>query len=161
MMPKIQHSDMTDKTTIDPDIPMLTRGIEEIEPDSIANVSYWPNRSDSGTKARSGVVTSVKKQPDGRLRFLIDDEEYDREIEVTIGETTGESQVRSRKSDRWTTLGTPLRINVADDAESVDELMLQSIEETFEGRRESIVAAAEVKWNSSIVDWFDWSEKHA
>lgn len=81
---------------------------------------------------------------EGYLEFRFRDEEREREIRTVLGRTIRESTVSSRKDERWTTLGTPLRVNVSEDADGVEELSDKAIEEHHTGRHESIVAAARI-----------------
>jgi uncharacterized protein YdiU (UPF0061 family) len=46
-----------------------------------------------------------------------------------LGRTIGENTVSSRKGERWITLGTPLRVNALEDADSMEELSDKAIEE--------------------------------
>lgn len=145
----------------DPDISVYTRNISRITPGVIASISYYPNRGKHGEKSRSGEITSVETLNDGRTRFVFADKTRDREIEVTIGDSVGQSNVRSRKDEKWTTLGKLLRVEVGDVGDELDDLMVKTTNEAFEGRYSSIVAVAAVKWNERILDWFEWSSRHA
>lgn len=69
--------------------------------------------------------------------------------------------MRSRKSDRWTTLGPILQVKVFGNLEETDDIHITAFQEACGGRHESAVAVAGVEWNSDILEWFEWSEDHA
>ena len=148
---------------IDSDIPMRLRGLNRIQSDNFVDVSYHSMRSKlDSPRTFIGEVSEVEEGlEDGYVRFYFSDEEKDRDLKVTLGNTTGSSQIRSRKNDRWTTLGTPLRVCVFEEIGSRGDVTNRVVHETNKGRHESAVAAAEVKWNKDILQWFDWSEEHA
>jgi len=148
-------------TELRDDTEIRFRNIGTIRPDAMVMLSYIPARGKYGPNDRSGVVTHVETREDGLLQFRFDDEDREREIEVVLGPEAGDSYVRSRKNQRWTTLGTPVRISAREDIDELNEMMLKTAEETFECRHESVVAAAEVEWNSQIIEWFTWSDENA
>lgn len=146
---------------VDDSIPIHFRDIGKIQSGTMVSVSYNPVRGKYGPRDRFGTVTEAETRADGRLRFRFDDKDREREIDVVLGPTAGESRIRSRKSERWTTLGTPLRISARNDIQDRSNFHRETASEFFEGRHESIVAAAQVEWNSRILDWLTWSEKNA
>jgi hypothetical protein len=81
---------------------------------------------------------------EGYLEFRFRDEEREREIRTALGRNIRESTVSLRKDEKWTTLGTPLRVNVSGDADGIEDLGDKAIEEHHTGRHESIVAAARI-----------------
>jgi len=109
----------------------------------------------------TGEIFEVDENVEEYIEFRFRDEEQERYIELTIGATTGDSTIRSRKNEQWTTLGTPLRIQVLEDVDSQSEFRRGTMNEFYSGRHESVVAVAEVDWNEPILEWFDWSEEHA
>ena len=145
---------------IDPDIPVRTRGIGQIESGVFVSLSYYPVRGGGGSNDRYGIVDRVNLTQEGLVRFWFDNEWEEKKIEVTIGPTIGESSVRSKK-ERWTTLGSPLRVAVRGDVNSHAEYAVETIQDAIDGRYEDIVAVAEVKRNSRILEWLNWSEQSA
>lgn len=146
---------------IDPDISIITRDVSRVSPDLFASVSYHPARGKSGHKSRTGRITSVGVVSDETFEFVIHDEEREREVEISVSSTIGESSVRSRKDERWTTLGVPLRVEVGDAGDDYNDFMIRGVQDAYEGRYTSIVAVATVRWNERILDWFDWSNRHS
>lgn len=142
-------------------IPVYTRELSRIALGLTSSVTYHPARGNGHQKGRSGTITSVDTLSDGRTRFIFYDDTYERDIEVTIGETVGQCDVRSRKDERWITLGKPLRVEVGQAGDEYEDLILKSVEEAFEGRYPSIVAIPAIKWNERILEWFEWSSRHA
>jgi hypothetical protein len=146
---------------VDSDITVHTRGIGEIEPGIFVTASYYPNRGEYGPRDRRGIVESVGRTDDRQVRFVFRDEVEERDIEITLGPTVGDCSIRSRKDSRWTTLGKPLRINAHEGAESTDDVAGEKVMKAFQGRYESVIAAAAVQWNDSILEWYDWSKENA
>lgn len=143
---------------LQPDIPMLVRGLDHLRPETFVTLSYHPRQGKYGPKERRGFVTEVSALTNAGGEFTFHDEEIDRDIKVRISRTTGKSTVRSRKNRRWRTIGTPLRVGVFTDVSDPAEVYLQRIDATTNDRREHAVVAAAVTWNTRILDWFEWSE---
>lgn len=147
--------------TPSPEIPIYTRRLSRIVPGVISSITYHPTRGNGHQKARWGEITSVEQLSGGRTRFVFYDETYERDVEVTIGATVGDCTVRSRKDQQWSTLGKPLRVEVGNEGDEYSDLIVKSIEEAFEGRYPSVVAISAIKWNERILEWFEWSRRHA
>lgn len=146
---------------IDPDIPVRTRNVGQIESGIFVSLSYYPVRGGGGSNDRYGIVDKVSLTQEGFVQFRFDDEWHEREIEVTVGPTIGQSSVRSQKNERWATLGSPLRIAVSEDANNHAEYVTDTIQDEVDGRYEDTVAVAEIDWNSRILEWLNWSEQSA
>jgi hypothetical protein len=146
---------------VDSGITVHTREIGKIEPGIFVTASYHPTRGEYGPRDRSGTVESVGRTEDGRVRFVFYDEAEERDIKVTLGPTVGDCSIRSRKDSRWTTLGTPLRIGAHEDGESIGDVVGEKARKAFQGRYESVIAAAAVQWNERILEWYDWSKENA
>jgi hypothetical protein len=146
---------------VDPNISIITRDVSRVSPDLFASVSYHPVRGKGGHKSRIGKITSVGVVSDEKLEFVIHDEERERDVEISVSSILGESSVRSRKDERWTTLGKPLRVEVGDASDDYNDFMFKGVQDAYEGRYTSIVAVAAVRWNERILDWFDWSNRHS
>lgn len=145
---------------IKPDIPIQTRGIKQIESGSLAVISYVPINGKQTSINRDGIINEINFTGERVVKFQFYDETKEREIEVTIGSTTGESKIRSRKDDRWTALGTPLRVGLSEDAGEFSEYVVDMVPDHIAGQYGDIVAAAAVKWNSQILKWFNQSEEN-
>ena len=151
----------SNENRVDPGITVHTRGIGEIEPGVFVTTSYHPARGEYGPRDRRGIVESVGRTDDGRVRFVYYDEVKERDIGVTLGPTVGDCSIRSRKESRWTTLGTPLRVDAHEDAESIGDVAGKKARKASQGRYESVIAAAAVQWNDRILEWYDWSKENA
>lgn len=152
---------MNEAAELASDLPMVHRDLDRIQPDRMVMVSYFSSRSTYWQHSRSGTIESVHTEEDGNVQFRFFDDEHERDIDVTIGSTTGESTIKSKKTENWTTLGTPVRITVHEDANGRMDMMNKSVAETYEGRYESVVAVASIEWNDQILKWFEWSEANA
>ena len=147
--------------SIKPGIPVRTRGIGQIESGVFVDLSYYPARGRNTPNGRHGTVNETNHTEEGLIQFRFYDESRQREIEVTVGPTTGESKVQSRKDERWTTLGTLSRVSLSEGAGDFGEYIVETVPGRSRSRYEDIVAVAETKGNSEILEWFTWSEQSA
>lgn len=147
--------------SIEQDIPVRTRRIGQIESGVFVNLSYYPVRGRNTPNGRRGIVSETNYTEEGIMQFRFYDESRQREIEVTVGPTTGDSKVQSRRSERWTTLGTPSRVSLSEDAGDFGEYTIETLPGRSRSRYADIVAVAETKGNREILEWLSWSKQNA
>ena len=132
------------------------------KPETFVMLSYYPLQGKYGPNERRGFVTEISALTDAGGQFTFYDTENERDIEVRISRTTSKSTVRSRKDRYWRIIGTPLRVSVFPNVSDPAGVYLQRVDpdtdEDQENNQEHAVVAAAVRWNTHILEWFEWSE---
>lgn len=135
---------------MDQTIPVLTRNVDQIETNKRLAITF--ERNTAGQGERDGFITDASENGmTGEPVFIRLETDKDT-VEVEIGETVGDSFLRERRGgeEGWNELGDPLRVGVYD-VEDRDEMRAKAYHEMMFREFESIVAVAQVKWNSKIL----------
>ena len=151
---------------MDEDIPMVTRELDRLKPGTLASVV--PKTDDApGSDDLWGEIEGMEPRSRGddrdaplviHLRTL----DADARIEVTVGETVGESATRKRQSSGdWSSVGVPLRVAVFPDCETRDGARGRLYAELAGDGPVTTIAVAQIEWNSPLLSGWGETSDHA
>lgn len=134
-------------------ISIHTRALDRLEREQPVLLKYRSNRGNKGKKEARGVITSVQALGEGKKRFRIYDKEEERKLIVTLRDTLEDSSVKSQKTGRPTTIGSPLLVLASDESDSPVGLQQEYLIGQRDGTYETVVAAAAITTFENEVRW--------
>lgn len=145
-------SDAADSDASD-SIPIHTRALDRLERQNPVILKYRSNRGNKEKKEARGVITSVQALGNGKKRFRFYDEEEERKLVVTLNGTFEDSSVKSKKTGRPTTIGSPLLVLASEESDSPDALHQEYLLGKRDSTYDTVVAAAAITTFENEVRW--------
>jgi len=146
----------TSDTETGPDgIRVVRRSLKRLTPNTPVYVYYQSNRGNKKRKEASGVVTSVTPLASDKRKFQFYDDDAKRLYEVTVRGTIGECKVRSKKTETWSTVGSPVLVLADPDTKSADTLHQEYVIGKRNDEFDAVVAAARIKENKKALYWLE------
>lgn len=127
--------------------------LERVNRGKPIKVYYQSNRGDKSRKNVGGELVNINWIEEDNVELWFYNQDDERKYCTVIGDTLDESVVKSQKTTTATTVGNAVRVLVPDDMMTVDELGQEHVFEKRNGEYSTVVAAAKIKYNESVLPY--------
>lgn len=136
-------------------IKMLKTSLDRVDRGKPVKVYYRSNRGNKSMKTVSGEIVNVDWLSNDTANIWFYNESDEKKYCVVVDESLNDSVMKSQKTTTATTIGNAVRVLVPNENCSIDELEQEHVFEKREGEYETVIAAAKIKHNETVIQYLN------